>query len=69
MEVNAKLMKAVDEAVLMPESEGFVDVLKALSILMANNENPDTQIAAKAVASMAEVLDAYLGEDEEEEDY
>jgi ATP/maltotriose-dependent transcriptional regulator MalT len=69
MVVHEELLKAVDAAVTMPESEGFVDVLKALAELMSNNRNPETKKAAKAVAGLAEVLNDYLAEPEEEEDY
>ena len=64
--MNEELLKAVDKVVLMPESEGYVDVLKALAELMSNNRNPDTKKAAKAVAGLAEVLDVYLEEEEED---
>jgi ATP/maltotriose-dependent transcriptional regulator MalT len=66
--IHEDVVNAVDNAVLMSTSEGYISVLKALSALMASNPNADTQKAAKLVASLAEVLDEYLEEDEEEED-
>jgi hypothetical protein len=67
--MNKKLLAAVEKAVFMPESEGFVDVLKALAALMRNNQHPETKRAAGAVAALAEVLDGYLSVPEEEEEY
>ena len=69
MEISEKLVKAVEHILFSPEAQdGYVDVLRGLSVLMLNNPNSDAQKAGKLVQELAEVLTDYLAENDEDDE-